>query len=93
MGRRKPIKKKVVKSRLPMLRYNNNRTARKKNPASDFPCKEISYQNLPMLFSFVTARGRILPKRVTRLSSKNQRLVAKSVKTARCVGLMPYINV
>ena len=44
------------------------------------------------LFSFVSARGRILPKRVTRLSSKDQRAVARSIKTARSVGLMPYIN-
>ena len=41
---------------------------------------------------FVSERGKILPRRVTGTSAKNQRKVTTAIKRARVMALMPYVN-
>ncbi len=53
--------------------------------------KHIDYKDVHILKMFLNPHGRILPRRATGLSAKNQRALAKAVKRAREMGLLPYI--
>ena len=52
----------------------------------------IDYKNIILLRKFISAEGRILPRRITGLNAKQQRYVTKAIKNARMVGLLPFIN-
>jgi len=45
-----------------------------------------------ILSRFVSERGKILPRRVTGTSAKNQRKVTTAIKRARVMALMPFVN-
>jgi small subunit ribosomal protein S18 len=53
--------------------------------------KHVDYKDTEILEKFLNPHGRILNRRVTGLSAKNQRAVATAVKRARYMGLIPYI--
>jgi small subunit ribosomal protein S18 len=52
----------------------------------------IDYKNVVLLRKFITAEGKILPRRSSQLTAKQQRHVAKAIKNARVMGLLPFIN-
>ena len=52
--------------------------------------KEIDYKNVDFLRSFLTERGKILPARISGNTTKYQRLIAKEIKKARIMALLPY---
>lgn len=52
---------------------------------------KIDYKSIDILQKFVNPNGRILNRRRTNLSAKNQRLLANAIKRARFMGLMPYV--
>jgi small subunit ribosomal protein S18 len=52
----------------------------------------IDYKNLVLLRKFITSEGKILPRRISGLSAKQQRYVTKAIKNARMVGLLPFIH-
>ena len=52
----------------------------------------IDYKNVVLLRKFITSEGKILPRRVSGLSAKQQRYVTKAIKNARMVGLLPFIH-
>ena len=51
-----------------------------------------NYKETDTLRRFITERGKIRPRRQTGLSAKNQRLVAREVKRARHMALLPYTD-
>ncbi len=53
---------------------------------------EINYKETELLRKFITERGKILPRRLTGLTAKQQRSITKSIKRARVVGLLPFLN-
>ena len=53
--------------------------------------KHIDYKDTDILKRFLNPHGRILNRRVTGLTAKNQRAVTLAIKRARFMGLMPYI--
>ncbi len=57
------------------------------------PGEPIDYKDVDLLRKFVTERGKILPRRITGLTSKQQRDMTLSIKRARQIALMPFINV
>jgi small subunit ribosomal protein S18 len=57
------------------------------------PGDPIDYKDVDLLRKFVTERGKILPRRITGLTSKQQRDMTLSIKRARQIALMPFINV
>ncbi|WP_309736891.1 MULTISPECIES: 30S ribosomal protein S18 [unclassified Chamaesiphon] len=57
------------------------------------PGDPIDYKDVDLLRKFVTERGKILPRRITGLTSKQQRDLTLSIKRARQIALMPFINV
>ena len=56
-------------------------------------CKErFNYKNPFWLKKFILEVGRIIPNRVTGLSAMEQRKLAKAVKVARFLSLLPYCD-
>ena len=54
---------------------------------------KIDYKNIALLQRFVTERGKIRSRRVTGLSRRDQSKMARAVKRAREVGLLPYVDI
>ena len=53
---------------------------------------EIDYKDVDLLKKFITERGKILPRRLTGLTAKQQRDLTNAVKRARIVALLPFVN-
>jgi small subunit ribosomal protein S18 len=52
----------------------------------------MDYKNSKLLEQFITDRGKILPRRVTGTCAKHQRGVALSIKRARIIALIPFVE-
>ena len=51
----------------------------------------IDYKDLELLKRFISAHGKIIPRRVTGTGAKYQRLLATAIKRARQMALLPYV--
>nr|YP_010443649.1 ribosomal protein S18 [Merotricha bacillata]UTE94536.1 ribosomal protein S18 [Merotricha bacillata] len=51
----------------------------------------IRYRDIELLHSFLTDQGKILPRRSTHLTVKQQNQLSKSIKRARMMKLLSYI--
>ncbi len=56
------------------------------------PGDPIDYKDVDLLKKFITDRGKILPRRLTGLTAKQQRELTNAVKRARIVALLPFVN-
>ncbi len=65
---------------------------KKSDPFTEDETLSIDYKDGKLLSRFMSERGRILPRRMTGLTSHNQRLVTKAIKRARNVGILPYAS-
>jgi small subunit ribosomal protein S18 len=54
------------------------------------PTETIDYKNIDLLNSFLNNQGKIMARRLTKLTLKQQRQLAKSVKRARILNLLPF---
>ena len=52
----------------------------------------IDYKHCGLLQKYIGLGGKILPRRQTKLSAKQQRYVAKTIKSARIMGLLPFVS-
>ena len=52
----------------------------------------IDYKNIFLLRQFITVQGKIVPRRISKLTAKQQRHISKAIKNARMVGLLPFIQ-
>jgi small subunit ribosomal protein S18 len=64
---------------------------RKTCPFSGENAPVIDYKDVRLLQRFVSERGKIVPSRITAVSAKKQRELAKAIKRARFLGLLPYV--
>lgn len=53
---------------------------------------EIDYKDLETLKAYVSETGKIVPSRVTGTKARYQRQLAKAVKRARYLALIPYTD-
>ena len=51
----------------------------------------IDYKNIALLSQYISERGRIIPSRITGVSAKKQRELAKAIKRARSIALLPFV--
>jgi small subunit ribosomal protein S18 len=51
----------------------------------------INYKNVDLLRRFITEQGKILPRRLTGVTAKEQRHLAKAVKQARILGFLQFL--
>ena len=56
------------------------------------PGDPIEYKDVDLLKKVITERGKILPRRLTGLTAKQQRDLTNAVKRARIVALLPFVN-
>nr|YP_009867287.1 ribosomal protein S18 [Calliergonella cuspidata]QKG04496.1 ribosomal protein S18 [Calliergonella cuspidata] len=52
----------------------------------------IDYKNINLLRRFISEQGKILSRRMNRLTSKQQRLMTIAIKRARVLALLPFTN-
>ncbi|MGD0465949.1 MAG: 30S ribosomal protein S18 [Gammaproteobacteria bacterium] len=74
-----------------MTMYNNKRRKKFCKFTRD-GAKQIDYKDHWMLRGFITESGKIVPSRITGTNARFQRMLAKSIKLARFVGLLPYCD-
>ncbi len=53
---------------------------------------EVDYKDLELLKAYVSETGKIVPSRITGTKAKYQRQLAKAVKRARYLSLLPYTD-
>ncbi|QIT56006.1 30S ribosomal protein S18 [Aquisalimonas sp. 2447] len=54
--------------------------------------KEIDYKDLATLRNYVTETGKIVPSRITGTNARYQRQLARAIKRARYLALLPYTD-
>jgi small subunit ribosomal protein S18 len=64
---------------------------RKTSPFATGDAPKIDYKDVKLLQRFVSERGKIVPRRITAVTAKEQRSLAQAIKRARELGLMPYL--
>ncbi|MCS6966417.1 MAG: 30S ribosomal protein S18 [Candidatus Kapabacteria bacterium] len=52
----------------------------------------VDYLNLSLLQNFINEEGKILPRRITGVSAVQQRRIAKAIKYARHLALLPFVG-
>lgn len=50
----------------------------------------LDYKDTEGLGKYLTEKGKILPRRITRLNAKDQRILTRLIKKARHAGLVPF---
>jgi small subunit ribosomal protein S18 len=51
----------------------------------------VTYKDVKILTNYLSEQGKILPRRVSGLNSKQQKKVTKLIKTARIANLIPFV--
>jgi len=64
---------------------------RKSCPFSGPNAPKIDYKDVKLLQRFISERGKIVPSRITAVSTKKQRELAQAIKRARFLALLPYV--
>ena len=54
--------------------------------------QKIDYKDIDLLKLFITEQGKILPRRATGVTVQQQRQIAKAIKRARVLSLLPYVT-
>lgn len=72
-------------------RRGGNRRRRKVDFIAANHIEYVDYKNTELLERFISERGKILPRRVTGTSAKNQRKLTTAIKRARIMGLLPFV--
>ena len=61
-------------------------------PLSGKDAPKVDYKNINLLKRYTTEKGKILPSRVTQVSTKKQKQLSQAVKRARFLALLPYVS-
>ncbi|PHT95938.1 30S ribosomal protein S18, chloroplastic [Capsicum annuum] len=77
------------KSKRPFLKFK--RSFRRRLPPIQSGDR-IDYRNMSLISRFISEQGKILSRRVNRLTLKQQRLVNLGIKQARILSLLPFLN-
>ena len=61
-------------------------------PLSGKDAPDVDYKNINVLKKYITEKGKILPSRVTQVSTKKQKELTLAIKRARFLALLPYVS-
>jgi len=64
---------------------------RKTCPFTGANAPKIDYKDVKLLQRYVSERGKIVPSRITAVSNKKQRELARAIKRSRFLGLLNYV--
>ena len=59
---------------------------------SNLDSKFINYKNIDLLKKYISETGKIVPGRVSGVTSSQQRKITKAIKVARYMALLPYTD-
>ena len=66
------------------------RRQKKTDPFAEARIRFVDYKNDRLLSRFIGETGKLLPSRLTGATARHQRQVAKAIKKARYLALLPY---
>ena len=55
--------------------------------------KSIDYKDIKRLEAFIKERGKIVSRRVSGNCAKHQRMLARAIRKARFIALLPYTRI
>jgi small subunit ribosomal protein S18 len=64
---------------------------RKSCPFTGPNTPKIDYKDVRLLQRYISERGKIVPARISAVCTKKQRELARAIKRARFLGLLPYV--
>ena len=64
---------------------------RKSCPLTGPNAPKIDYKDIKLLTRFISERGKMLPSRITSVSSKKQRELSRAIKRARNLALLAFV--
>ncbi len=76
----------------PMRRRPSQQLKRRQDPFKGKDVIYLDYKLSKVLERFTNDQGKILPRRLTGLSAKNQRRVVEAIKRARFMAFLPYVG-
>jgi small subunit ribosomal protein S18 len=62
----------------------------RKKLLSDEVFQKVDYKNPQVLRSFVTDRGKMIPRRISGASARQQRVISTAIRRARMLALLPF---
>jgi small subunit ribosomal protein S18 len=72
------------------MRTDTTRRAKKSCPITEAGIRFVDYKDERLLARFITDNGKILPSRLSGVDARHQRQLAKAIKKARYLALLPY---
>jgi len=66
------------------------RGATRKKLLSEEIFSKVDYKNPQVLRSFITDRGKMIPRRISGASARQQRVISTAVRRARMLALLPF---
>ena len=51
----------------------------------------VDWKDVDYLRRFIPERGKIMPRRISGVTAKDQRRIAKAIKRARTMALLPFV--
>ncbi len=51
----------------------------------------VDWKDVDFLLGFIPERGKILPRRISQISARDQRRVSKAIKRARSMAMLPFV--
>lgn len=70
-------------------KQRDTRRRKKRNPIKGI--EYIDYTNTKFLQRFLNDQGKILPRRITGVTARQQRSITRAVKYARHLALLPFV--
>jgi small subunit ribosomal protein S18 len=51
----------------------------------------VDWKDVEFLRNFIPERGKIMPRRISGISAKDQRRIARAIKRARTMAMLPFV--
>jgi small subunit ribosomal protein S18 len=52
----------------------------------------VDWKDVELLRQFIPERGKIMPRRISGITAKDQRRIATAIKRARSMALLPFVQ-
>jgi len=75
-----------------MRKFDDRRDRRRVRQLNLERGREIDYKDDRLIRRFITDRGKIVPRRICKLSAKDMRAITRAIKRARQMALIPYVG-